>query len=410
MAHRASNHAGLGDGLRRAWSPEQAALFEFELCRLLSTDRGAQSVYFRKLAVLRSAHCSVGSRGDGVVGGSAGGAIGRGGAAGSRRRSARAGGTMRGRAGGREAAPPATAMDLDASAGEDTASSGAAAAGSAPPPAGMQQGGRRRRDTGDRLERKWRVRRCVWAAAPVLFGRKLEPAVLAVALAFLGRCRLILHGDVHTLLRLREMRAAHATGAVLTSPLVVRGAAEDVGSVSSVGAACDVVGVATSPVATSAFAAPACASMPPHPGPTALAVGSGGIPVVGGFLQAALADTATDGFSALFGGLDHETLLREVAAAASRSGADAAPVYTLRDLRGAPKISWADQAEAEDAQRGQVRPRARGTGGSSSADSDASSTARPTSKQLRGGLSRSEFKAEASARRVGVRPPVGGDG
>ena len=36
---------------RREWSPEEAARRDFEFLRLLSSDRGAQQVYFRRLAV-----------------------------------------------------------------------------------------------------------------------------------------------------------------------------------------------------------------------------------------------------------------------------------------------------------------------------------------------------------------------
>ena len=54
MAFSRSFVAGNGVATRREWTPEESARFEFELCRLLATDRGAQSVYFRKLSVLRS--------------------------------------------------------------------------------------------------------------------------------------------------------------------------------------------------------------------------------------------------------------------------------------------------------------------------------------------------------------------
>ena len=46
-----SSLAGNGVATRREWTPEESARFEFELCRLLATDRGAQSVYFRKLSM-----------------------------------------------------------------------------------------------------------------------------------------------------------------------------------------------------------------------------------------------------------------------------------------------------------------------------------------------------------------------
>lgn len=67
-----------GNGVAaRNWTPEQAALFEFELCRLLSGDRKAQDVYFRKLHVLRASSSARVVRG-GADGGSAGGMPGHG--------------------------------------------------------------------------------------------------------------------------------------------------------------------------------------------------------------------------------------------------------------------------------------------------------------------------------------------
>ena len=64
-------------GGRPAWTPAEAAQHEFELCRLLSTDRKAQSVYFRKLRVLRGAPAMGADnlrRRNGATGQSAGGA------------------------------------------------------------------------------------------------------------------------------------------------------------------------------------------------------------------------------------------------------------------------------------------------------------------------------------------------
>ena len=50
MAFSRSFVAGNGVATRPEWTPEESARFEFELCRLLATDRGEQSVYFRKLS------------------------------------------------------------------------------------------------------------------------------------------------------------------------------------------------------------------------------------------------------------------------------------------------------------------------------------------------------------------------
>ena len=95
MAFSRSFVAGNGVAARREWTPEESARFEFELCRLLATDRGAQSVYFRKLSACSGRGVALTSEGhgSGTASGIAGGAVLQTGRDPSRRGAASAGGT-----------------------------------------------------------------------------------------------------------------------------------------------------------------------------------------------------------------------------------------------------------------------------------------------------------------------------
>ena len=389
MAFSRSFVAGNGVATRREWTPEESARFEFELCRLLATDRGAQSVYFRKLSVLKSRHGNSEGHGPGTASGTAGGAAAQTGRGLSRRGAASAEGTSsRGRVA--SMAPPSmNTMECHT-------------------PARQQRSGAARRARSQaRLERKWQVRRGVLAWGPLGFGRVLEPRVLAVALCFVGRCMQCLRGardgTVGT--------AAHMTAVGGSLGIATPSA----GGLLVVGAPPSTRGAASR-------------------GPTAPTVGSGGI--LGAGTASAMVACASVGDATTSGGAPSACLFQDpgrlLAFAAStlpevdavrlqaklaRPEMGLTRVCTLRDfqarLGGGRAVSWADKVEAEEASRGVVR--LRGAGGSSSSGSGSTSSSvagRPTSKQRRGGLSRAEAKKEAAARRDGVRlpAPAGRDG
>ena len=195
-----------GNGVTsRNWTPEQAARFEFELCRLLSSDRRAQDVYFRKLHVLRASSSGKG------MGHSA------------KRQAQRAD----------DAAPvgaptttrdehePAAAMNVEAAgglpAGDDAPGGATGAEQLAPRRRRRAKSEEQVRKGLERLARKHYERfvlRCIAATK-----RLGSPRVLFTVIRFCGRLMQLIQGDVSLRLRLREERDAWRDVHVVDGPI-----------------------------------------------------------------------------------------------------------------------------------------------------------------------------------------------
>ena len=183
-------------GGRPAWTPAEVAQHEFELCRLLSTDRKAQSVYFRKLRVLRGVP-AMGAEGlrrrNGATGRSAGGA-------GDTNRDVGDSSSRGEGAGGAapiEESGSGQPMDTDtAPAAVHEAASAAAnpvlatSASASPTAGGRRKSEAQRRRRARKHAEKWLVRRVREAAAPGHFSR-----VMGFVLAYMGQMRRIARPD-----------------------------------------------------------------------------------------------------------------------------------------------------------------------------------------------------------------------